>query len=200
MPLADGVFLLLSAVLSTADSSCAVWLSRSAAARNWVGLRAPHPRLLFLKRVGRKQRHVRFGQIPLIALFCGGGQNLQLPSVCWLSYVHVGATTFALFPAAKKSRGFDVALYRRGAGRLVATFVHRLATRAGIGRVGCRSTLGSPFGRTVKRGHPTLGSPSGRAVRRSLTERVHAERLPLRWYPLRLRFAQPPLPKREARM
>ena len=39
--------------------------TRRTAASHWVGLRAPHGRLLFWrKRVSRKQRHVRFGQIP----------------------------------------------------------------------------------------------------------------------------------------
>jgi hypothetical protein len=56
--------------------------TRRTAASHWVGLRAPHPRLLFWrKRVSRKQRHVRFGQIPFIAHFRGGGRNHLLLSL-----------------------------------------------------------------------------------------------------------------------
>ena len=98
--------------------------TRRAAARNWVGLRAPHLRLLFWrKRVSRKQRHVRFGQIPLNCPF--SGRRAQSPAVIvtgqftpsWLLH---GAP---FMPPRKRAQGFDVALYRRGAGRLVGAEV-----------------------------------------------------------------------------
>ena len=98
--------------------------TRRAAAWNWVGLRAPHRRLLFWrKRVSRKQRHVRFGQIPFIAAF--SGRRAQSPAVIvagqfTLSWLLHGAP---FMPPRKRAQGFDVALYRRGAGRLVGAEV-----------------------------------------------------------------------------
>ena len=73
----------------------------------------------FMKRVTRKGRHVRFGQIPFKAAF--SGRRAQSPAVAvtghitpsWLSH---GAP---FMPPRKRAQGFDVALYRRGAGRLV---------------------------------------------------------------------------------
>jgi hypothetical protein len=74
----------------------------------------------FMKRVTRKGRHVRFGQIPLNCPF--SGRRAQSPAVIvtgqfspsWLSH---GAP---FMPPRKRAQGFDVALYRRGAGRLSA--------------------------------------------------------------------------------
>ena len=76
-----------------------------------------------MKRVTRKGRHVRFGQIPFIAAF--SGRRAQSPAVIvtgqftpsWLLY---GAP---FMPPRKRAQGFDVALYRRGAGRLVGAEV-----------------------------------------------------------------------------
>ena len=118
--------------LATAAPRGGIQLSRTAAARNRVGLCAPHPHLLFWKRVGRKRRHVRSGQIPLKADFFR--RRAQLTSVrrelaASLFVVH---PTCALYPAEKNGRGFDFALYRRGAGRLVGGYECRLATRASL--------------------------------------------------------------------
>ena len=74
----------------------------------------------FMKRVTRKGRHVRFGQIPLNCPF--SWRRAQSPAVIvtgqfspsWLSH---GAP---FMPPRKRAQGFDVALYRRGAGRLSA--------------------------------------------------------------------------------
>ena len=77
----------------------------------------------FMKRVTRKGRHVRFGQIPFNCPF--SGRRAQSPAVIvagqftssWLLY---GAP---YMPPRKRAQGFDVALYRRGAGRLVGAEV-----------------------------------------------------------------------------
>ena len=83
----------------------------------------------FMKRVTRKGRHVRFGQIPLNCPF--SGRRAQSPAVAvtghntpsWLSH---GAP---FMPPRKRAQGFDVALYRRGAGRLVGAEVGFAASR-----------------------------------------------------------------------
>ena len=82
-----------------------------------------------MKRVTRKGRHVRFGQIPFRAAF--SGRRAQSPAVAvtgqftpsWLSH---GAPSM---PPRKRAQGFDVALYRRGAGRLVGAEVDFAASR-----------------------------------------------------------------------
>ena len=82
-----------------------------------------------MKRVTRKGRHVRFGQIPFKAAF--SGRRAQSPAVIvagqftpsWLLY---GAP---FMPPRKRAQGFDVALYRRGAGRLVGAEVDFAASR-----------------------------------------------------------------------
>ena len=78
------------------------------------------PRLLFLKRVGRKGRHARSGQIPSEAHFVGGGHNPRTTAVGWVFLCLMGVTTCALVSAAKTGgrRGFVNARYRRGAGRV----------------------------------------------------------------------------------
>ena len=85
---------------------------------------APHTRgHSFMKRVTRKGRHVRFGQIPFYCPF--PWRRAQSPAVIvtgqftpsWLLY---GAP---FMPPRKRAQGFDVALYRRGAGRLVGAEV-----------------------------------------------------------------------------
>ena len=83
----------------------------------------------FMKRVTRKGRHVRFGQIPFKAAF--SWRRAQSPAVAvtghntpsWLSH---GAP---FMPPRKRAQGFDVALYRRGAGRLVGAEVGFAASR-----------------------------------------------------------------------
>ena len=116
----------------------------------------------FMKRVTRKGRHVRFGQIPRSARTCPTGsfglrrcgnatrcphasvryahpsfiaafswRRAQSPAVAvtgqftpsWLSH---GAP---FMPPRKRAQGFDVALYRRGAGRLSAAKVGFAASR-----------------------------------------------------------------------
>ena len=83
----------------------------------------------FMKRVTRKGRHVRFGQIPFKAAF--SWRRAQSPAVIvtgqftpsWLLH---GAP---FMPPRKRAQGFDVALYRRGAGRLLAAEVDFAASR-----------------------------------------------------------------------
>ncbi len=124
---------------------------------------APHTRgHSFMKRVTRKGRHVRFGQIPRSARTCPTGsfglrrcgnatrcphasvryahpsfiaafswRRAQSPAVAvagqftpsWLLH---GAP---FMPPRKRAQGFDVALYRRGAGRLSAAEVDFAASR-----------------------------------------------------------------------
>ena len=83
-----------------------------------------------MKRVTRKGRHVRFGQIPLNCPF--SGRRSQSPAVaasgqCTPTWLLYGAT---FMPPRKRAQGFDVALYRRGAGRLLAAEEEACCIRA----------------------------------------------------------------------
>ena len=128
-----------------------------------------------MKRVTRKGRHVRFGQIPLNCPF--SGRRAQSPAVIvtghntpsWLSH---GAPSM---PPRKRAQGFDVALYRRGAGRLLAAEVGFAASRTPSWQTPppkktkryhwlCCRSAGTP---TPKRLLPPAGEE---AVRRSLTD------------------------------
>ena len=96
---------------------------RSAAAWNWVGLRAPHGRSLFYEKSDQKRATRSLWSNPLYCPF--SWRRAQSPAVIvtgqftpsWLLY---GAP---FMPPRKRAQGFDVALYRRGAGRLVAAEV-----------------------------------------------------------------------------
>ena len=97
--------------------------TRRAAAWNWVGLRAPHGRSLFYEKSDQKRATRSLWSNPLYCPF--SGRRAQSPAVIvtgqftstWLLY---GAP---FMPPRKRAQGFDVALYRRGAGRLVGAEV-----------------------------------------------------------------------------
>ena len=103
--------------------------TRRAAARNWVGLRAPHPRSLFYEKSDQKRATRSLWSNPLYCPF--SWRRAQSPAVAvagqftpsWLLH---GAP---FMPPRKRAQGFDVALYRRGAGRLVAAEVGFAASR-----------------------------------------------------------------------
>ena len=142
--------------------------TRSAAARNWVGLRAPHLRSLFYEKSDQKRATRSLWSNPLYCPF--SGRRAQSPAVAatghitptWLSH---GAP---FMPPRKRAQGFDVALYRRGAGRLVGaevgfvaspapswqtttakktTSYHRLACRAAVKANSAGSLVGSDLSR-----------------------------------------------------
>ena len=97
--------------------------TRRTAASHWVGLRAPHLRSLFYEKSDQKRATRSLWSNPLYCPF--SGRRAQSPAVIvtgqftpsWLLY---GAP---FMPPRKRAQGFDVALYRRGAGRLVGAEV-----------------------------------------------------------------------------
>ena len=103
--------------------------TRRAAAWNWVGLRAPHLRSLFYEKSDQKRATRSLWSNPLYCPF--SWRRAQSPAVIvtgqftpsWLLY---GAP---FMPPRKRAQGFDVALYRRGAGRLVGAEVGFAASR-----------------------------------------------------------------------
>ncbi len=103
--------------------------TRRTAAWNWVGLRAPHLRSLFYEKSDQKRATRSLWSNPLYCPF--SGRRAQSPAVIvtghntpsWLLY---GAP---FMPPRKRAQGFDVALYRRGAGRLSAAEVGFAASR-----------------------------------------------------------------------
>ena len=101
---------------------CAAWYEIPAVPLRGTGWGcAPHTGgHSFMKRVTRKGRHVRFGQIPFKAAF--SWRRAQSPAVAATGHI---TPTWLLhgapfMPPRKRAQGFDVALYRRGAGRLSA--------------------------------------------------------------------------------
>ena len=88
-----------------------------------MGLRAPHGRSLFYEKSDQKRATRSLWSNPLYCPF--SGRRAQSPAVAvtgqftpsWLLY---GAP---FMPPRKRAQGFDVALYRRGAGRLVGAEV-----------------------------------------------------------------------------
>ena len=97
--------------------------TRRAAARGWVGLRAPHGRSLFYEKSDQKRATRSLWSNPLYCPF--SWRRAPSPAVIvtgqftssWLLH---GAP---FMPPRKRAQGFDVALYRRGAGRLVGAEV-----------------------------------------------------------------------------
>ena len=133
--------------------------TRSAAARNWVGLRAPHGRSLFYEKSDQK-RATRFlgrpatrrgyaaaGTLRVVLAASRPSSSLgvgQIPLNCPFSWrrshqgshpqllgfsLCVGLHRAPFMPPRKRAQGFDVALYRRGASRLSAAEVGFAASR-----------------------------------------------------------------------
>ncbi|MBP3650412.1 MAG: hypothetical protein J6K73_11590, partial [Clostridia bacterium] len=58
-----------------------------------------------LEKSDQKTRHAPFGQIPLIAVFRGGGHDPRVSAITWRQLRHMDNTTHALFPAPKNGLG-----------------------------------------------------------------------------------------------